>query len=33
MQERVGLGSGLKKDELDEIYNKNYKGFLKRIGY
>ncbi|MFZ3385994.1 MAG: histidinol phosphate phosphatase domain-containing protein [Candidatus Hydromicrobium sp.] len=33
MQERVGLGSGLKKDEVEEIFNKNYKGFLKRIGY
>lgn len=33
MQERVGLGSGLKKDEVEEIFNKNYKEFLKRIGY
>lgn len=32
MQERVGLGSGLKKDEVEEIFNKNYKEFLKRIG-
>ncbi len=31
MQERVGLGSGLKKDEIEEIYNKNYKEFLKKI--
>jgi len=31
MQERVGLGSGLRKDEIEEIYNKNYKEFLKRI--
>jgi len=33
MQERVGLGSGLKKDEVEEIFNKNYKELLKRIGY
>ena len=33
MQEKVGLGSGLKKDEIKEIYNKNYKEFLKKIGF
>jgi len=33
MQERVGLGSGLKKDEIKEIYNKNYKEFLKKMGF
>jgi len=33
MQEKIGLGSGLVKDEVEEIFNKNYKEFLKRIGY
>lgn len=31
MQERVGLGSGLKKDEIEGIYNRNYGEFLKKI--
>src|SRR4030042_672659 len=31
MQERVGLGAGLTKDEIEEICSKNQKEFLKRI--
>ncbi len=33
MQEKVGLGAGLEKKEIAEIYHKNYKEFFKRIGY
>ncbi len=33
MQEKVGLGCGLKKDEIREIFDKNYKLLFKRIGY
>jgi putative hydrolase len=31
MQEKVGLGSGLIKDEVKEIFRKNYRQFFKRI--
>jgi putative hydrolase len=33
MQEKVGLGSGLKKDEVKEIISKNYQQLFKRINY
>ena len=33
MQEKVGRGSGLKKDEIEEILGKNHKQILKRINY
>jgi len=33
MQKKVGLGAGLKKNEIAEIYEKNFKDFLKKIGY
>ncbi len=33
IQEKVGLGCGLKKDEIKEIFEKNYKLFFKRINY
>lgn len=31
MQERIGLGSGLGKEEIEEIFSKNFKQFFKRI--
>ncbi len=31
MQEKIGLGSGLNKDEIEEIFSKNFKQFFKRI--
>jgi putative hydrolase len=33
MQEKIGMGSGLKKDEIKEIFGKNYKQFFERINY
>ncbi len=33
MQEKVGLGSGLNKDEVKEIQDKNNRELIKRIGY
>jgi putative hydrolase len=33
MQEKVGLGSGLRKDEVKEIFSKNYQRLFKRIDY
>lgn len=33
MQEKVGLGAGLKEDEVEEILNKNYRQLFKRINY
>ena len=32
-QENVALGSGLKKDEIKEIFSRNYREFLEIIGY
>ena len=32
-QENVALGSGLKKDEIKEIFSRNYREFLEKIGY
>jgi putative hydrolase len=33
MQEKVGLGAGLKEDEVKEILGKNYRQLFKRINY
>jgi putative hydrolase len=33
MQEKIGLGAGLKKDEIEKIFSKNFKQFFKRISY
>jgi putative hydrolase len=33
MQEKIGLGSGLKKEEVKEILSKNHQQLFKRIGY
>lgn len=33
MQDKVGLGAGLTQSEIKEIYDKNYRGFLKKIDY
>ncbi len=33
IQEKVGLGSGLKRDEIEEIFGKNFKQFFERISY
>jgi hypothetical protein len=32
MQERIGLGSGLGKDEVKEIFSKNCMELIKKIG-
>ena len=32
-QEKIGLGAGLGKDEIEEIFDKNFKQFFKRISY
>lgn len=31
MQEKVALGAGLEKDEIKEVYDKNYREFFKKI--
>jgi histidinol phosphatase-like PHP family hydrolase len=33
MQEKVAIGAGLEKDEIGEIFNKNYSDFFKKIDY